>query len=131
MAEIEYEEWFDKYKPIEDDHGSLRIYETYGEDLDFIQSIAEDNRVWTYLDGDGYSSVVNGMFYVNRLCYYVTEVPWEGEPSDIEISMYEAYECDITGEHQWVDYVRAIDNNTIKVCDFCEMSKDDWGADND
>jgi hypothetical protein len=24
-----------------------------------------------------------------------------------------------------------MDNKTIKVCSFCEMSKDDWDADND
>ena len=64
--------------------------------------------------------------FVNRLCYYVNEVPWEGEAGDIEIDLYEANECDITGEHQWADYVRAIDNKTIKVCTFCEMSKDDY-----
>lgn len=119
MTELEYEEWYDKYKPIEDDHGSLRIYETYGEDLEFIHSIIEDNRVWTYLDSSDYSVITNGAMFVNRLCYYVTEIPWEGEAGDIEIDMYEADECDITGEHVWVDYLRQVDNKTIKVCTFC------------
>lgn len=124
--DIEFDEWYEKYKPIEDDHGSLRIYETYGADLDFIHSIVDDNRVWTYLDGGDYSAVVNGMFFVNRLCYYVTEVPWEGEAGDVEINMYEPDECDITGEHMWKDYLREMDNKLIKVCDFCEMNKEDF-----
>ena len=124
--ELEYDEWYNKYKPIEDDHGNLRIYETYGEDLEFISSIVEDNRVWTWLDGDDYSVITNGAFFVNRLCYYVTEVPWEGEDGNIEIDMYEANECDITGEHKWVDYLREMDNKTIEICDFCEMSKEDY-----
>lgn len=126
MTELEYEEWYEKYKPIETDHGDLMVYETYGKDLEFIQSIIEDNRVWTFVDGGDYSCIVNGAMFVNRLCYYVTEIPWEGEAGDIEIDLYEANECDITGEHLWMDYLREMDNKVIKVCEFCEMSKDDY-----
>ena len=126
MTELEYEEWYDKYKPIETDHGDLMVYETYGKDLEFIESIIEDNRVWTFVDGGDYSCIVNGAMFVNRLCYYVTEIPWEGEAGDIEIDLYEANECDITGEHLWMDYLREMDMKTIKVCEFCEMSKDDY-----
>ena len=126
MTELEYEEWYEKYKPIETDHGDLMVYETYGKDLEFIQSIIEDNRVWTFLDGGDYSCIVNGAMFVNRLCYYVTEIPWEGEAGDIEIDLYEANECDITGEHLWMDYLREMDMKTIQVCEFCEMSKDDY-----
>lgn len=123
--DITYEEWFDTYKPITNDRDEIRIYETYGDDVEFINSIAEDNRVWTWVDGGDYSVITNGIRFVNRLCYYVTEIPW-ADDADIEINMYEPEECDITGEHMWVDYVRAIDNKTIKVCDFCEMSKDEY-----
>ena len=126
MTELEYEEWYEKYKPIETDHGDLMVYETYGKDLEFIQSIIEDNRVWTFVDGGDYSCIVNGAMFVNRLCYYVTEIPWEGEAGDIEIDLYEANECDITGEHLWMDYLREMDMKTIQVCEFCEMSKDDY-----
>jgi hypothetical protein len=131
MTELEYEEWFDKYKPIETDHGDLRVYETYGDDLAFIESIIEDNRVWTFIDGSDFSVITNGFMFVNRLCYYVTEVPWEGEAGDIEIDLYEANECDITGEHLWMDYLREMDMKTIQVCQFCEMSKDEYDEFND
>lgn len=124
--DIEYDEWFDKYKPITTEHGDLRVYETYGADLEFIKSITEDNRVWTWLDSDDYSAILNGAFYVNRLCFYVTEIPWEGEAGDIEINMYEPNECDITGVHLWKDYLREMDNKMIEVCEHCEMSKDDY-----
>ena len=126
MTELEYEEWFDKYKPITNDHDELRIYETYGVDLEFIESIIDDNRVWTFIDSGDFSVITNGAMFVNRLCYYVTEVPWEGEAGDIEIDLYEANECDITGEHLWMDYLREMDMKTIQVCQFCEMSKDDY-----
>lgn len=131
MTELEYDEWFDKYKPITNDHGDLRIYETYGVDLEFIESIIEDNRVWTFIDSGDFSVITNGAMFVNRLCYYVTEVPWEGEAGDIEIDLYEANECDITGEHLWMDYLREMDMKTIQVCQFCEMSKDDYDEYND
>jgi hypothetical protein len=126
MDDLEYDAWWDKYKPITTDHGDLRIYETYGDDLKFIESIIDDNRVWTFVDGGDYSVITNGMRFVNRLCYYVTEVPWEGEAGDIEINMYEPDECDITGEHIWFDYLREMDGKTIQVCEFCEMSKEDY-----
>ena len=126
MTELEYDEWYEKYKPIETDHGDLMVYETYGKDLEFIESIIEDNRVWTFVDGGDFSVITNGAMFVNRLCYYVTEVPWEGEAGDIEIDLYEANECYITGEHLWMDYLREMDNKVIKVCEFCEMSKDDY-----
>jgi hypothetical protein len=131
MTELEYDEWFDKYKPITNDHDELRIYETYGVDLEFIESIIEDNRVWTFIDSGDFSVITNGAMFVNRLCYYVTEVPWEGEAGDIEIDLYEANECDITGEHLWMDYLREMDMKTIQVCQFCEMSKDDYDEYND
>ena len=126
MTELEYDEWYEKYKPIETDHGDLMVYETYGKDLEFIESIIEDNRVWTFVDGGDFSVITNGAMFVNRLCYYVTEIPWEGEAGDIEIDLYEANECYITGEHLWMDYLREMDMKTIQVCEFCEMSKDDY-----
>lgn len=131
MIELEIDDWHDKYKPILTDHGDLRIYETYGADLEFIESIIDDNRVWTFLDGGDYSVITNGLMFVNRLCFYVTEVPWEGEAGDIQIDLYEADECDITGEHIWFDYLREMDGKTIKVCEFCEMSKEDYDEYND
>jgi hypothetical protein len=131
MTELEYDEWFDKYKPITNDHDELRIYETYGVDLEFIESIIDDNRVWTFVDSGDFSVITNGAMFVNRLCYYVTEVPWEGEAGDIEIDLYEANECDITGEHIWMDYLREMDMKTIQVCEFCEMSKEEYDEYND
>ena len=125
MTELEYDEWYDKYKPITNDHDEIKVYETYGVDLEFIESIIEDNRVWTFIDGGDFSVITNGFMFVNRLCYYVTEVPWEGEAGDIEIDLYEADECDITGEHLWMDYLREMDMKTIQVCQFCEMNKED------
>ena len=74
MTELEYDEWFDKYKPITNDHDEIRIYETYGADLNYINSMPA-NFVWTLVDGDEDSVVVNGRAFVNRLGYYLTKKP--------------------------------------------------------
>lgn len=52
------------------------MFETYGEDAEEVEWIAEDTpgRVWTILDGEE-MSIVSGMRWSNRLGYIVTEYP--------------------------------------------------------
>jgi hypothetical protein len=61
-------DWYDTYDPEE------KFYETYGEDLEYIKSMP-DNFVWTLVDGDEDSVVVNGKAFVNRLGYYLSKKP--------------------------------------------------------
>ena len=65
---IRDEEWYDQYDPEE------RMYETYGEDLNYINSMPEQ-FVWTLVDGDEDSVVVNGKAFVNRIAYYISKKP--------------------------------------------------------
>lgn len=63
--------------------GSEGTYETYGADRDYVASVSRENdrRVWTVVDGDGGSLyLVNGMAFVNRFLYVVTEE--EGEEGE-------------------------------------------------
>ena len=47
----------------------------------------EPNRVWTLIEGDsGNLWITNGYHFVNRLNYFITEVPFEG--SDVEIPYF-------------------------------------------
>jgi hypothetical protein len=90
------EQWEKTYlpivNPITGDCDTSYSFETYGEELDYVRSCDEHN-VWTELDGDNGVYIVNGMAYVNRIQYYVTEVPWlEGE--DICITVCEYIDCD-------------------------------------
>lgn len=62
------DQWYDQYEP------DGRMYETYGADLNYINSMPA-NFVWTLVDGDEDSVVVNGRAYVNRLGYYLTKKP--------------------------------------------------------
>lgn len=57
------------------------MYETYGEELDYIRKLCSEgqgNRVWTVLEGDsGDLFIQAGYHFVNRMGYIVTEVAWE------------------------------------------------------
>jgi hypothetical protein len=77
------DEWYEKYKPIKnhlDPNASWNgeMFETYGEEIEFVKS-TPDNFVWTLLDVDGESIITNGQSWVNRMGYFVCEVPWNDD----------------------------------------------------
>jgi hypothetical protein len=85
LIEMDYDEWFDTFKPVpnhidknasfsDGEHGYM--FETYGDELKFIQE-ADDNLIWTYGDGDdGGTYIWSGYSFVNRIGYFITERPW-------------------------------------------------------
>lgn len=80
VIEIDYNTWFDKYQPY-CENDQVRYYETYGEDLDLIK-ITNPLNVWTMLDN---KYIVNGKYFINRLVYIITTIPWEqGEEIEVE-----------------------------------------------
>ena len=120
--DISYDEWFDKYKPKTNKHGDVIYFETYGDELDTV--VATPNEyVWTVVDGGDYFGYSAGTHFVNRMNYIICEVPWEDE--DLYVDLYEPIECEESGEHLWVDHLRAVDGKMIEVCQFCEISKED------
>jgi len=103
LIELTEEEWFDTFKPIPnhiDDNASFNdgeqgyMFETYGEELDFIKA-QEPNRIWTYCDNDfGGTSIFQGMRVVNRIGYFVTAVPFDASKDyQIQIISESVYEC--------------------------------------
>jgi hypothetical protein len=88
------DEWLETYKPKVnhlDSNASWNgtMFETYGEEVDFVNS-TPDNFVWTLLDVDGDLIVSSGQSWVNRLGYFVCEVPWnDNEFHEIIIDDYE------------------------------------------
>ncbi len=95
---MKYSEWEEKYKPIQNPfmtHENI-MFETYGEELEYIKK-ADPLKVWTLIDGEGVTGIYSGAHWVNRLCYYVTEVAFnEGE--DIEIITRSEEECSCYNE---------------------------------
>jgi hypothetical protein len=69
-----------------------QMFETYGEELDFV--CTQDNKyVWTWIQGDMSDLIVAGYHYVNRLGYYITEVPWDDEDDYALLSVEVECEC--------------------------------------
>jgi hypothetical protein len=107
FIEMSFDEWLEKYKPItnhidpnasfQNESGSGIMFETYGDEVEFVKA-QDENRIWTYGDGDdGGGYIWNGWHYINRLGYFITEVPC---PPDtvIQVQVDESpIECDTCG----------------------------------
>ena len=97
---VTYSDWENTYKPIPNhitgDCKTSKSFETYGDEVNFVCS--QDNyNVWTEMDGDNGVYLVNGYHMVNRISYYVTEVPWQ-EGDDICITICEYVTCSCYNE---------------------------------
>ena len=83
----ELEDWEAKYQPIKNHIASEKgedddKFETFGRELEYVLSIAntEPRRVWTLVDGDdGNLYIVDGYHLVNRVNYFITKNPLEGD----------------------------------------------------
>ena len=107
FIEMTEEEWFNTYKPIpnhldnnasfQTDEGIGYMFETYGDEVEFVKSQNPD-CIWMYGDGDdGGSYIWNGWHIVNRIGYLVTEVPCPPDTT-IQIQIGESpEECEKCG----------------------------------
>jgi hypothetical protein len=86
FIELTFDEWLDTYKPItnhldsnasfQNEDGSGIMFETYGEEVEFVKS-ANPNNIWMYGSGDdGGTYIWSGWGFVNRLGYFITDVPF-------------------------------------------------------
>jgi hypothetical protein len=97
FIEMDFDEWCDVYKPIQnhiDTNASFdgAMFETYGEEVAFVKE-QDGSYIWTYGDGDdGGSYVWNGWSFVNRIGYFITEVPCPPDTTiQIKVSSYWYY----------------------------------------
>ena len=74
------------------------MFETYGDEVDYVKSISP-YRIWTYGDGDdGGGYIWNGWHIVNRLGYFISEEPWPADTViQIQVSV-PCYFCENCGE---------------------------------
>ena len=96
-----WQEFADTFKPIKrkiSEDNYVYPYETYGEELEFVRSQPAEN-IWTEIDGDSGVFIVNGYRLVNRIQYYVCEVPITTEAySEVIVSLERDCDCAIEGE---------------------------------
>ena len=80
FIEMTEEEWFDTYKPIKnhiDPTSSFdgHMFETYGDEVEFVK-FQDTDMIWMLGDGDdGGLYIWSGWGFVNRIGYFITEVP--------------------------------------------------------
>jgi hypothetical protein len=80
FIEMDFDEWCATYKPIpnnivEDSSFDGTMFETYGAEVAFVKK-ADPAYIWMYGDGDdGGTYIWNGWHIVNRIGYFITEVP--------------------------------------------------------
>jgi len=89
LQKISYTEFSNRFKPQTNHLQSkndpdLIQFETYGEDIDYVRTKVAERRVWTACDVDGEFFVVSGLSHVNRLYYFVCEVPY-GDSDEFEV----------------------------------------------
>jgi hypothetical protein len=82
IKHMDFEAWEKEFQPIEnhlsDDAGlGGLLFETYGEEVLYVVGVSNAREpnlyVWTYIDGDDGTVVVDGYHYVNRIGYLVTK----------------------------------------------------------
>lgn len=97
IDQTQVDNWLAKYKPVANhlhsDTGWIInevaiMFETYDDDLEFVKQ-QPDNNVWTWIDGDEGTVIIAGMAFVNRIGYFVTEVPWTDISETIEVDLYD------------------------------------------
>jgi hypothetical protein len=102
LIELTFDEWLETYKPItnhidtnasfQDESGNGIMFETYGDEIAFVKE-QDPNKIWMYGSGDdGGTYIWSGWGFVNRLGYFITEVPF----SDSEIVQVLVADPDLT-----------------------------------
>ena len=86
-----FDAWEKKYQPIQNFNGDRgwngTMFETYGEDLQFVAKVS-DEYVWTWIDGDEGTWIVNGFHWVNRIGYFVAKKEFKEEFMELQVDVY-------------------------------------------
>jgi hypothetical protein len=106
FVSLTWDEWVEQFKPIKnhitkypDNHMEYESFETFGEEVEFVISKANDNLVWTFSDGDMCTYLSNGYHYINRINYYVCTVPYDPDKT-YEIIVSTEQECTCYSEDE-------------------------------
>lgn len=85
LIKMDIDQWAETFKPIQnhitpDSSFGGEMFETFGNDLEYVltlvrQGFDKAGMVWTYADGDTGTFICEGYHLVNRIGYFITEVP--------------------------------------------------------
>lgn len=75
FIQMTHNSWSKKFRPLVNPATNDIAFDTHG-DIDFLRTIPR-NRIWTLVDCPEYRTwvIINGFWRINRMEYYVTEVP--------------------------------------------------------
>ena len=92
IKEDEFYESFELVKNTIDKNAAWGgfMFETYGEEFEFVKSRA--SCAWTILEEDGYLLYLSGIHFVNRIGYLITTAP---PTEETVVILYEDKEEDI------------------------------------
>lgn len=84
LSEKAPDDFFEKYQPIPnkfDDNVPYDgcMYETYGQEYEYVKSMIDSNRVFTITDDGENICITAGLRLVNRYGYLITEQPYGDE----------------------------------------------------
>jgi hypothetical protein len=131
FIEMDFNDWCEQYKPIvnhidnnasfDNGDGGL-MFETYGDEVEFVKSQSPEN-IWMYGDGDdGASYLWNGWGFVNRIGYFITEVPCPPNTTIQVLVSHNWYYCENCGtEMEDPDNLirDAFDEADLQKCPHC------------
>ena len=117
FIEMDMDEWCNTYKPIQnhiDTNASFdgAMFETYGDEVEFVKA-QEQNRIWTYGDGDdGEGHIWSGWHFINRIGYFITEVPFP-ENTDVQVNLNDYYYFCENCHEEWEGAAGHLVNDTL------------------
>lgn len=131
-----YDYWEANFKPIKNSfvkYDQLH-FETYGEEVEFVQK-ADNKNIWTEVDGDSGTYIVAGYHWVNRIHYYITENPWDDEYTEVPTWVYRMCDCAEDEQYEEMGFnpdctEEGCEEGTIDIaCDTVVALKDIYGED--
>ena len=89
LTEDQFDEEYKPQKNHLDDNASYTgcMYETYGEELQFVweKHQSDPTKVWTLIDGDEGQYIAAGFHRVNRWGFFITEKGWSSHEIEIKL----------------------------------------------
>ena len=127
FIEMDFDTWCATYKPIKnhiDTNASFdgEMFETYGEEVEFVKTQPQEH-IWMYGDGDDCAAYLwNGWGFVNRIGYFITEVPCPPDTTIQVLVSHNWYYCtNCSSEMQDPDNLirDAFEEHDLEKCPQC------------